>query len=664
MLWFRSALADLPLPVPPGAADPIAALIDGAFRPGHFFVAPPLSLHWEAPHAETIPWEIYRGRLVDPATTREQNTFLSWNVYAVEAGERSALPLLSAKWDRAAGLIHVTRALQCHAWEAYDAGDRVILSREVRKWQPELVGSIDLRRFSDRRELLDELAGLLFRAVIGTSRLPLTSVEAPLPAFSLGRLLYLYHNSPAEASPLTDPARVFDWGWEETLAPLEQAKLLECALRAAEPAGLEALAESLLRCTRSAPAPEARLLALCRTLFNEVALSPYTAFVDRFLELLRLLVHQGRLSATGEIDLLSYLLRQTARHLTAYDLITFHHRGANYPDALLLDAVLRAYLAALERHPQPFITGLHSDEERRCRLRRRALRLGWFLWHFYRGLAVPETPTSPGENARVLPAPLARVPEEQLVDPGRRPRHLFEDSLPELPPASRQVLSQSWDDLHDAEEWQEFGRALFLDRPLGQAKPVGQPDQTPLFGYVAFSRSLALGRIAYAHKKWGILSEAAFTTLCEQVRGTPVVGLPLPDFQRPARPGVVDLADAARVAGDWVLIRSTRQSIRDCLGLFDFQPLRERINLDWLESGRPVLLVRQPRGAVDHLVGHDSALVPCFELAVDVSQGFASRAGFEYPRAGLRVVRLRDPAGADQEWIEPTNLVLPPRAHS
>ncbi|HEV3078713.1 MAG TPA: hypothetical protein VGY66_03000, partial [Gemmataceae bacterium] len=76
-----------------------------------------------------------------------------------------------------------------------------------------------------------------------------------------------------------------------------------------------------------------------------VALSPYTEFVDRALSFINLAM-RGPDRDEDYVDFLSYLLRQTARHLTAYDLITFHHRGANYPDALLLQRA-----SALSRAP-------------------------------------------------------------------------------------------------------------------------------------------------------------------------------------------------------------------------------------------------------------------------------------------------------------------------
>ena len=93
------------------------------------------------------------------------------------------------------------------------------------------------------------------------------------------------------------------------------------------------------------------MTATLRALFNDVSLSPWTDFIDKVLALLALVEKAGLLSVEQVIDFESYLLRLVCRHLTAYDLVTFHHRGANYPDALLLDAVLTDYLARIERNP-------------------------------------------------------------------------------------------------------------------------------------------------------------------------------------------------------------------------------------------------------------------------------------------------------------------------
>ena len=63
----------------------------------------------------------------------------------------------------------------------------------------ELVATIRIDEFRTTVDLLDELACAVFQAVVGTSRLPLTSVETPLPAFS--RLLY-FPAGPGQSDPV------------------------------------------------------------------------------------------------------------------------------------------------------------------------------------------------------------------------------------------------------------------------------------------------------------------------------------------------------------------------------------------------------------------------------------------------------------------------------
>src|SRR5262249_54365310 len=155
-----------------------------------------------------------------------------------------------------------------------------------------------------------------------------------------------------------------------------------------------------------------QLPPLLRSVFNDVSLSPWTDFAEKAVGFLSLLVEGGQIAVTEQVDVLGSLLRQLGRHLTAYDLITFHYRGANYPDALLLDLLLKEYLRLVERHPELLAPGAGDPG----RLRRRALRQGWLLRRYYEGRAVPDAPTSPGENARVLPLPHYRVPEEQLLN--------------------------------------------------------------------------------------------------------------------------------------------------------------------------------------------------------------------------------------------------------
>src|SRR5262249_2060898 len=181
-----------------------------------------------------------------------------------------------------------------------------------------------------------------------------------------------------------------------------------------------------------------------RTLFNEVALSPYTEFVGRFLDFWRMLVEGEYLSLAEHADFLSYLLRQNARHLTAYDLITFHHRGANYPDALLLHAVLQENIRLIDAHPELFCNATDTDGRRQWqrRRRRRGLRQGWVMWHLSQGLPIPDMPTSPGENVRILPPPFIRVPDEQILTPSKRTKRLFAGQCLPLPTDQNEKIFQ------------------------------------------------------------------------------------------------------------------------------------------------------------------------------------------------------------------------------
>src|SRR5262245_4723763 len=183
----------------PLTADAARAVLADAVLPVHFFAAPDVGLEWEHAAAEELFWEIFQGRLLDQTQTRQRQTFEAWNVYALDGDARSAEPLLAVKLDPAAGEVHVTRAVLCYVHEGYHAGDNVYLTRETTRWVRELVGTVRLADVRGTEELRAEVAGRLFQAVVGLSRLPLTSVEAPLPDFSLGRLAYFYRSGPYRA---------------------------------------------------------------------------------------------------------------------------------------------------------------------------------------------------------------------------------------------------------------------------------------------------------------------------------------------------------------------------------------------------------------------------------------------------------------------------------
>src|SRR5262245_14890338 len=205
-------------------------VIADAVRPGHFFAAAPLELVWDHDPAETVFWEEFLGQVLDGAKTRNRKKFESWNVYAVEAGERSDEPVVSVKLEPVAGRVHVCRAILSYAWEAFDDGG-AIQSRETTKWLRERVGVIDLERIGGPAELLDELVCQLFQAVVGTSRLPLTSVEAPLPAFSLGRLFYRCREGAGDV-PARSVGELIGPGLSPGPCPAEWTKLAEMIIRA------------------------------------------------------------------------------------------------------------------------------------------------------------------------------------------------------------------------------------------------------------------------------------------------------------------------------------------------------------------------------------------------------------------------------------------------
>lgn len=608
-----------PLPEPQ-----IRALIADCLRPGHFFVGPALTLTWEHVPREEIVWEVFRGRLLDPAHTRQHAIFESWNIYQEDAEGRSSQPILSVKLDTASGFIHVTRAIHCHAWEGYHAGDNVYLSRETRKWVSELVGSIAIERFPALAELRAELTCRVFQAVIGSSRLPLTSVEAPLPAFSLGQLAYCPRVEDDDPQPLRSYRDLLAHGWP--LSRLEQVKLLETVLRSTPAAEIAAAAEVFA----GLGLPACELPELLRRLFDEVALSPWTDFVPNTLAFLQALTDQGQLPLADHVDFLSYLLRQVVRHLTAYDLHVFHHQGANYPDALLLDAVLKAYLAWIERRPELFLPRAGDDVKAQTakRVRRRALRQAWLLRRFYEGLAVPDAPTSPGENARILPPPHLRVPDEQIMNAHKRQKRLYDgDPLDNhLKEHGHEVLDLSVRDLEQPIELRELGMAVFVDRPLGVFKAPGEPDQTPLLSYEAFSRSIAARRLDYLARELQLLSAARLEECHARLAPLEVTGQPLPARPGTSRPGTVSVDDARRVADDFLFLRSTRRSIAEFLSVFD------QTSLLPAEQWRLIL-----RGERDGLLAvFDSQLRRRLELEIDPTQGYESRGGLEYPR-GLRV---------------------------
>jgi hypothetical protein len=634
---------------PPGLSGPRAVfdipfLALDVLLPAHFYVGSNLQLEWEHAAPEEISWEIFRGRLLDPAQTRERRTFEAWNVYQVAPDGRSAEPLLSLKWDAAAGVLYVVRGIDSYVWEGYDAGGGVILSRERRKWVRELVGTVNVSDFAHQDDLRDELICLLFLAVVGTSRLPLTSVEAPLPAFSFGQLLYCHGLGEPSGEPVRSHDALAEAVTRPGLNPLERVKLLEEFLHAVPPAELPKAAGHFDDAwVQRASRQGIHLFGLLYHVFNGASLSPYTGLAEKTVAFLDALEQLGSMPLLLAVDFLGWLLRQIGRHLTAYDLVAFHHRGANYPDALVLDVVLKAYLARIERKPHVFLDapGDRPGWGPTKRRRRRALRQGWLLRRRYEGWPVPDAPTSPGENNRVLPPSHPRVPEEQILQPSRRTRRLYDgDPLPRrLGKHAAGVLRQSAADLQRPEELRELGMALFLDRPFGAAKAVAEPDDTLLLASEAYSPTIAEQRLQALAREPGLLPDAQRDDCLRRLReGAETRGLPLDAVGGDSRPGTVSLTDARLATPDFVLLRTTPGGVRALLGHYDFTALAEKIELDWLLNGSHVLVARNTAGP--GVLVYDAELRPQLELIPQTAGGYVSRAGQEYPREGLSVRRL------------------------
>jgi hypothetical protein len=490
-------------------------------------------------------------------------------------------------------------------------------SREAVRWRRELVGTVYLSCFAHAGHLRDELACLLFQAVVGTSRLPLTSIESPLPDFSLGRLLYLYR--PRGSSPLA-PARELRAACDDvSMSVTERVKLFEFVIRTSPKEELGEVAGWFGQ-NESADPP-----ALFGEMFNSASLSPYTDFAPKALALLGALVRRGTIKEEARADSLARLVRQLGRHLTAYDLVTFHHRGANYPDGLLLDNLLGELLDVFSARPDLFLGDTPG-----ARLRRRAVRTALLFRLAYTGHPVPDAPTSPGENLRVMPPPYFPVPEDQIYSPTARTRRLFIDELS----LDSRLIRAVFADLDEPAEMQELGTALFLDRPFGVGKAAGEPDQTLLASHVLFSRSIAEERLRLLGRKPDWLPDpGALIRWRNKVRGLAVSGVPLPNLDSTMRPGVVSLADAWRVVGDWIMMRTTRQTVCDLARQFDLHPLNESGLLP-VERWR-VMAVGVAPGSIRVF---DDRLQARIEISADPSAGYAVRGGTEMPAAGLVVL--------------------------
>lgn len=632
----------------------IREAIGRALAWGRFFVAPTKQLRVEHVASEQAAWEVFRGHLLDASHSRRVEEFETWNVFLDKASKAAEVPLVSVRWQQGQQRVFIVRRILTHGFEAYEDAPGVILSREVQKWVSELVGTIALDA-ADKDELESELARYLFLAVIGTSRLPITSLESPLPAFSLGQFAYLPGLAGADRA-FDEPEKCFEAALERKVSTFELAKALEIALRATPPDTVAGIAQLLREAAPRHTAEPGWCGGLFRALFNSAVLSPYTSYVDALIAVLMDLASDGEADAAQSIDTIGFMLRHLCRHLTAFDLSVFHNFGANYPDALFLDALLAAYLRLIDAHPGLFVATSDSPSATNDpqRMRRRALRQACLVRSIYEGHRVPDAPTSIGENARVLPAGFSRVPEEQILQAARRSRRLFEGRpLAELlSEMGRRVLMQSCEDLRNPAEARELGMAVFLDRPMGVFKEPGEVDRTPLVSYEVFSQLLAAKRLAQA-KAGGWIDVEAHGQALGVLNEMPLEGRPLSQIAVRERPGVVSLADAAKAAPDFRILRTTRSSLDALLSHFDLSEL-ERIALDcadWLLNDRHVLLVshcpvdRTSAGSTLRCYDHQGRLRMelGFETTPERGVQYRERGGVERVER-FRVLSLGQPA--------------------
>ena len=119
-------------------------------------------------------------------------------------------------------------------------------------------------------------------------------------------------------------------------------------------------------------------------------------------------------------------------------------------------------------------------------------------------------------------------------------------------------------------------------------------------------------------------------------------------------PGTVSLDDAFKVAKDFILLRTTRQSAQEFLDLIDLKHLAVRFDATYLQASNPVLIVTAAacgEGGDGIIVIFDSLARKRLELQIDSSLGYRCRAGQEFPAAGLRIQRVL-PIGDGGEMVD------------
>jgi hypothetical protein len=598
--------AEDPLPLP------LVAAVESVLRPEEFLLGPGCALRIEAARRDQPRWELFQGQLLSPEQTRRTQAFIRWDLFLDvapddsnngAAGWNCDAPIIVLLYSDTQKRLFVVRTLQVHGWKAAETSPGVIESQPAILARWELVGSVappaaattpekgrnrDGSRESglSHRSFANGLRTLLRLACTGISRLPIVSVEAPHPAFSLGNLCAglgewpeasdsWRHDAPSSSDPIAA------WDHEYALATRHASPLrpwvVEFILRAIPWSKLPALAQhmqpTLDSPQRNVPGsvlPANDVSSVLRSVFYQVSLTPHTDFLAKFVELLRLLPQRSgttsAVSVAAIFDLCGFFVRQLCRHLNAYDLHRFHSYGANYPDAILIDRLLILMVDWGILHPELLVGSAPATIGRR-----QALLHAWLTRAGYEGLPIPEHPTTQGENLRIIPG-RERLDEGQIVDPGKRDKRLFygERSADEIVAPLRHRLADAVADLQNPKLYREFGMALFLDRPLGIGKNAGELDRTPLVASTAHSCQIGRSRIEQLRSRGLAPAEIGGATDPGDGRHSAgdFDGIPAVRYPATPRPGVISQSDALKAADDvrWLYtVRSSRRILLEQL---------------------------------------------------------------------------------------------------
>src|SRR5205814_4746059 len=108
----------------------------------------------------------------------------------------------------------------------------------------------------------------------------------------------------------------------------------------------------------------------------------------------------------------------------------------------------------------------------------------------------------------------------------------------------------------------------------------------------AWSRSIALHRLELLYEEKSFFCRekdpSRFRGMLERLN---VLGVPVRPGGNDQRPAALSLADAANVANDFLLLRTTRQTIQDFVELFDFTEMQKKFDLACLDPDKKVLIV-------------------------------------------------------------------------